>query len=82
MGGDAGEHVAEVGEWIDVMALAGGNQRKEHGRGVAAGVGAAEQPDIRDATRLFLDIRRYQGRYPFISLSPGLSEAGRPVWRP
>ena len=42
MGGDAGQHVTEVAEGVDAVALAGGDEAEEDGGGPAAAVGAAE----------------------------------------
>lgn len=44
MGGNAGEHVAQISKWVDLVALAGGDEAEEDGRGVTAVVGAAEEP--------------------------------------
>src|SRR5437870_2908765 len=43
-GRDACEHVAEVGEGLDLVALAGGDEAEESCGGVPAVVGAAEEP--------------------------------------
>ena len=43
-GGDVGEHVAQVGEGIDLVTLAGGHKAEENGGSVSAVVGAAEEP--------------------------------------
>ena len=44
-GGDAGEDITQVGERLDAVALAGGEEAEEDGGGGPAVVGAAEQPD-------------------------------------
>lgn len=44
MGGDAGEHIARVGEGFNVMALARGNQAEEDRGGPAAVVVSREKP--------------------------------------
>ena len=44
VGGEAGEHVAEIGKGIDLMAVASRDQAEEDRGGVAAVVGAAEEP--------------------------------------
>jgi hypothetical protein len=41
--GEAGKHVAQVVEGLDLVALAGGDQAKQDRGGVSAVVGAAEQ---------------------------------------
>jgi hypothetical protein len=43
MAGDAGECVAQVGEGLNVMALAGGNQAEQDRGGAAAGVAARKE---------------------------------------
>ena len=42
--GHARKHVAQVGERIDPQSLAGGDQRVEHRRRLAAAAAADEQP--------------------------------------
>lgn len=42
MAGDSGQHVAQIGEGFHVMALAGGEEAEEDGRGAAAVVAATE----------------------------------------
>jgi hypothetical protein len=44
MGRDAREYVAEVGEGIDLMTVATGDQAEEDRGGVPAGVASAEEP--------------------------------------
>jgi hypothetical protein len=44
VGGDAGQYIPQVGEGIDVMALAGGSEAEENRGGLAPVVGVAEQP--------------------------------------
>ena len=43
-GGDAGQHVGQVIERIDIVPLAGGNQAEQDRCGSAAIVAATEQP--------------------------------------
>jgi len=44
-GGDAGQHITQVGERINLVTLSGGDQAEEDGGGASAVVGAAEEPD-------------------------------------
>jgi hypothetical protein len=44
MGGDAGEHFAQVIEDVNPVTVAGGDEGEEDGGGVAAGVGSQERP--------------------------------------
>ena len=44
MGGEAREHIAQVGEGSDLMAVTTGDQTEEYGDGVAAAIRAAEEP--------------------------------------
>ncbi len=44
MSGDTGQHVAQVGERIQLMPLAGGDEAEEDGGRVSAIIRAGEQP--------------------------------------
>jgi len=48
MAGDSGEHVLQVGEGIDVVTLAGGDEAEQDRGGAAAVVAAAEEPRYGD----------------------------------
>ena len=47
VGGDAREHVLEVGEGLDAVAIATGDQAEEDGRGAAAASSQARQTYVR-----------------------------------